>query len=472
MKLRTNQIEPVRIGIEFFNKASPRPSLMVEPVAFGKSVVIAHIAKGINGKTIVLQPSKELLEQNYGKFKALGGEASIYSASMKQKEFGDVTYATIGSIKDIGDKFSDYQNLIIDEADRYPRSSDSMLGKFLATSKIKKVLGFTATPFKLQTNSVNMESYSIIKLLTSVSKHGNFFKEIIHVTQIQDIIKDKFWSPLLYEQYDFDTGDLVYNSTKAEYTDDSISKAYENQNVGDRIAERIADLNDSPLLSSRRRSIVVFVPTVAEAKRLETIIPSSVAVYGDMPAKERDKAVQLFKSQQIQVAVNVNVLSIGFDYPEIDCIILGRPTASLSLSYQQMGRGTRLHPNKENCLIIDFVGNTKKFGKIEDLYLKRDNIWKLYGTGGVLLSGVPIHTIGEITEEKERKELIIKEKAKQAFSEGKKMVTFGRFKGKLVHETPIWWRSWVLQNMDLETTDPKLRPIIDEIIRLKNNPKD
>ena len=118
MKLRDNQIEPVRIGIEFFTKEYPRPSLMVEPVAFGKSVVIAHIAKGISSKTLILQPSKELLEQNYGKFKALGGEASIYSASMKQKEFGDVTYATIGSIKSIGRQFSDYENLIIDEADK------------------------------------------------------------------------------------------------------------------------------------------------------------------------------------------------------------------------------------------------------------------------------------------------------------------------------------------------------------------
>ena len=435
---------------------------MVIHVAFCKSVVKAHIAKGVSGSTLILQPSKELLEQNYGKFKALGGEASIYSASMKQKEFGDVTYATIGSIKSIGEQFSDYENLIIDEADRYPRTADSMLGKFLEKSKIKKVLGFTATPFKLQTNSVNMESYSITKLLTSRSKHGNFFKDIIHVTQIQDIIKDKYWASLEYQQYDFKTGELVYNTTKAEYTDESIKKAYEDNHIGDRIVEKIKELGSS------RKSIVVFVPTVDEAKSLWNRIKSSVVIYGDMPAKEREQTVQLFKSQTVQVAINVNVLSIGFDYPEIDCIILGRPTASLSLSYQQMGRGTRLHPNKESCLIIDFVGNTKKFGRIEDLRFKKDNIWKLYGTNGILLTGIPIDSIGEITEESEKKVLVQKEIRKQPPIPGKVRISFGKFSGKFVHEAPPWWRNWVLKNIDSDTQDPKFRPVLDEIIRLKN----
>lgn len=464
MELRDNQIDPVKIGIEFFNKSFSKPSLMVEPVAFGKSIVIAYITKGITGKTIVLQPSKELLEQNYEKFKILGGEASIFSASMKKKEFGDVTYATIGSIKNIGSQFSSYTNLIIDEADRYPRSADSMLGKFLKSSGINKVLGFTATPFKLQTNSMQMESYSITKLLTSRSKHGNFFKNIIHVTQIQDM-KDKYWSNLLYEEYDFKTGDLVYNSTKAEYTEESIEKAYNNQNIGQRIIDKIADLNTNSLFSNERKSILVFVPSVAEAKRLASIIPYSIAVYGDMPAKEREEAVRKFKSQELQVAINVNIFSIGFDYPEIDCIILGRPTASLSLYYQQCGRGTRLHVNKRDCLLIDFVGNIDKFGKIEDLYFKRDNIWKLYGTGGKLLTGIPIHTLGSVTEASEKAEVIFKEKKKQALIEGDTLVTFGKFKGMKVEETPMWWRRWVLKNID----DPSLQMqfVINKIKQLQ-----
>jgi DNA repair protein RadD len=821
MKLRENQIDPVNIGIEFFKQPYSVPSLMVEPVAFGKSIVIAHIAKEIEGKTIILQPSKELLEQNYEKLVNLGGKASIYSASMRQKEFGDITYATIGSICKIGNKFTDCKNLIIDECfpyntqistenrcerigtlynkfikgiilpkvktynlktkkfefkkiksvikrgdkrllklrfshrrnitctdnhlfltnsgwrradslifgdtvisstkekhsksdfiqynadqldvvagsclgdsyfhkrcgkfsgritcihgmkqsnyiewkakllssktesvlnngysqksairfttptfyddrnikdkmslinslnlkqlaiiwmddgslgkyennctlfscansqtlvqalqrkltelgitdtviynrkssstkkpywcigirklgtkqlmsrisiyvhksmaykipnyykkrcgtyewnskslpnvsvfisslpikseqvydiqvldnhnfivcsdncrkrnfsadgivvhncDRYPRTNDSMLGKFLKESQIKKVLGFTATPFKLQTNSMNMEAYSIIKILTSKSKHGNFFKNIIHITQIQDIIKDNYWAKLEYEEYDFDTGDLIYNSTQAEYTDESIERAYNNQNIGERIVDKILDINSR----DRRRSIIVFVPSVAEAQRLAQIIPSSVAVYGNMPRDEREIAVHMFKSQQIQVAINVNVFSIGFDYPEVDCVILGRPTASLSLSYQQCGRGTRIHPAKKNCLIIDFVGNTSKFGRIEDLHFKKKNIWKLYGTGGRLLTGVPIHAIGDVTDESENEKVRLKQVHKEALINNKVVVTFGKFNGKLVHETPQWWRDWALKNLD---DIGKASPILAEIRRLRS----
>lgn len=456
LQLRDNQISPTEIGIAYFRRGSIKPSLMVEPVAFGKSIVIAHIVHGIKdlGKTLVLQPSKELLKQNYAKFTDLGGEASIYSASLKQKEFGDVTYATIGSIKAIGKEFKDlgYKFLIIDEADRYPRGSDSMLGKFLMTSGMKSVLGLTATPFKLQTNSVNMEAYSLIKMLTSRSKHGNFFKEIIHVTQIQEMVKEGFWAKLEYEVHAFDTSKLIFNSTKAEYTERSIIDVYNGQNIHDKIIKRINSFNS-------RKSIIAFVPSVAEAISLAQEVPNSVAVYGDMPDSERDEAIEGFKSGKYKVAFNVNVLSVGFDHPKVDCIILARATASLSVYYQQCGRGTRIHPDKEECLIVDFVGNIPRFGEISELYFKKDgSMWKLYGKGGKLLTGVPIDSIGQVTEDSEKKALLLQQKLKDGF----RLLTFGKFKGKEVKDTPGWWREWIMKN----TTDEQTQWVRDEIKRL------
>ena len=117
MKLRENQIEPVAIGVEFLRTPKMKPSIIVAPTAFGKSIVIAAIAKELGEKILVLQPSKELLEQNYNKFIALGGNVSIYSASMGSKELGDVTYATIGSIINMPHQFKDMgvTKIIIDE---------------------------------------------------------------------------------------------------------------------------------------------------------------------------------------------------------------------------------------------------------------------------------------------------------------------------------------------------------------------
>lgn len=385
--LRPNQIEPVRRGIEFFKQESPKPGIIVAPTAFGKSWVIAHICKGIQGKTCILQPSLELLDQNFEKYTALGGKASIYSASKNIKEFGDVTYCTVGTIKTLGSEFKSrgYTNLIIDEVHMYPRGVESMLGSFLRDSGIKKVLGLTATPFKLQTNSVNRENYSILSMLTSRSKKGSFFKDLIHITQIGEIVKDGFWAKLQYKAYDFDSGRLVYNSTKADYTLDSMEESYIDQDIPGKIIQTLESID--------RKRIICFVPSVQDAIDLSLEIPNSAAVYSDMPPKDRARIIREFREGKIWVIFNVNILSVGFDYPEIDCIICGRPTASLAWWYQAAGRGTRLHPFKDNCLIIDFAGNTQKFGRLEDLeYRKEKSTWKLY-TGNKLLTGVPLDQI-------------------------------------------------------------------------------
>ena len=367
MKLRDYQLEPVAIGIEFFNTPKMAPSIIVAPTAFGKSIVIAYIAKGINEKVLVIQPSKELLEQNYNKLINLGGKASIYSASMGEKEIGDITYATIGSIINIAWKFRELgiTKVIIDECDRYPRDKNGQLRKFIDGMKATHVLGLTATPLKLQTNMSETGPYSKLVMLTNRSKHGAFFKHIIHVSQIEEIVKMGFWAPLEYQSYDFNTGALVYNSSGAEYTNDSIARAYENQNLQDKIVKKVRELQD-------RKSILIAVPTIEQATQLAGKIPSAAVVHGETPTGERNRIIEEFRNQKIRVIVQVNVLTVGFDYPELDCLITGRPTASISWWYQFVGRGTRIHDNKQNCLVVDFVGAVDKFGKVESLYYKED----------------------------------------------------------------------------------------------------
>lgn len=156
IQLRSNQVEPIEKAISFFQEKKPKPSLIVLPTAWGKSILTAFVAKNTNDKMIVLQPSKELLEQNYLKYVNLCdgfANAGIYSASFGSKEIAQITYATIGSIKTLGAKFKalGFTKMLIDEAHLFPREADSMLGTFLKESGITHVLGITATPVKLQT---------------------------------------------------------------------------------------------------------------------------------------------------------------------------------------------------------------------------------------------------------------------------------------------------------------------------------
>ena len=80
---------------------------------------------------------------------------------------------------------------------------------------------------------------------------------------------------------------------------------------------------------------------------------------------------------------NVGVLTVGFDYPELECVVVARPTRSLTLYYQMMGRAVRPHPNKESAWIIDMCGNYDIFGRMEDMNLVefRDNLWTVVSRG-------------------------------------------------------------------------------------------
>jgi DNA repair protein RadD len=454
MELRPNQIEPVKKGVEFFKSKKPHPSIIVAPTAFGKSIVIAEIAHQLGEKLVVIQPSKELLEQNYNKFINLGGKASIYSAAMGEKEIGDVTYATIGSIVNIAHKFHTLgiSKVIIDECDRFPREPDGMLRRFLTAAKITHVLGLTATPLKLQTNmDEHFRPFSKLVMLTSKSKKGNYFKDIIHVAQIKEMCDLGFWSPLQYESYDFDTGALVYNSTNAEFTDESIKRAYKQQDIGGKIIKRISELPD-------RKSILIAVPSIDEAKELSTRLPSCEAVFSGMPDSDRDRIIDDFKNLRLRIVVQVTILSVGFDHPQLDCIITGRPTASLSWWYQFVGRVTRIHPDKENGLVIDFVGSVPKFGKVEDLYFEKEEpLWKLYGEGQKLLTGIPLHEIGLHKQNQPSPHDVA--------AQGPVVkMTFGKYKDTEIRKIPIWYRKWMLDNIKWT---PFNKQIQQELLRLK-----
>ena len=156
--LRPYQKEPVRKAVEFFRQDNPEPSLMVLPTAWGKSILAAEAAAACPDPILVVQPTKELLEQNLSKYRLLCGDlapAGVYSASFGKRQIDHVTFATIGSIKNEGARFRElgFRKMLIDEAHLYPRKEQSMLGEFLRDSGIRQVLGITATPLKLESFS-------------------------------------------------------------------------------------------------------------------------------------------------------------------------------------------------------------------------------------------------------------------------------------------------------------------------------
>ena len=161
--LRDYQQQASDAAVSFFNnKAKKNNAIMVLPTGAGKSLVIADIAARLNGHTLVFQPSKEILEQNYLKLCSYGVlDCSIYSASFGRKEISRITFATIGSVINHPELFQHFQNIIIDEC-HLVNPKEGMYKSFLSILKCK-VLGLTATPYRL---SSSRDFGSMLKFIT------------------------------------------------------------------------------------------------------------------------------------------------------------------------------------------------------------------------------------------------------------------------------------------------------------------
>ena len=364
-ELRDNQKAAVKACEEFLLQDKPKPAVVVAPTGYGKSILIGAVANLCETSVIVLQPSVELLKQNLEKYESYGNFASVYSASAGQKEIGHVTFATIGSVKDLGKTFRErgVKVLLVDECHAsYPPEEGSMFRKFIDDLKPTHIIGFTATPFRLKTYGDLRNNWTQLNMLTN--GRPTVFKDIIHVTQIQELVRDKFWAKLNYEMLDFDTSTLRLNSTGAEYTEQSVQRAIIEQGVNENVFKRCKKLIEEG------KNALVFMDSVENAKILaEQLGEKAACVDGEMKKKDRAQIIEDFKNNKIQIVTNQSVLTTGFDKPDLQTVIMARPTNSLALLYQIFGRGVRNpeYPNLKECLIIDFCNNVKRFGKIEDL---------------------------------------------------------------------------------------------------------
>lgn len=416
--LRPYQERCVEAGLAFFkNDKVSKPKIIVAPTAAGKSIIVAAIAANLPGNVLVLQPSLELLEQNYAKYQMYESNAEIYSASAGRKNIGKVTFATIGSIVSVASFFNEFTALIIDEAHLYPPSQESMFGQFLRENPQLKILGLTATPFRLK-SSKELGSKLIMM------HNSNIYNGYAHIIQIQEIAKD-FWCPLEYVTEETDESVLVVNSTGAEYTENSLVRY--GLSVNEKIINAVQRYQDKPK--------IVFVPSVEQAESLARVTGSAF-VCAKTPKKERKQIISDFKAGWINTVYNVNVLSVGFDYPELEVIIDACPTMSLARHYQKVGRLTRPHPNKSVGIVVDISGNTDKFGRVEDIEIRKIGTTYHIFNGEKQLSGV---CFGDIIYHEP------KQYTPTRFSDME--ISFGKFKGSKISETPHWYLSWAMDNI-------------------------
>lgn len=362
MQLREYQKQAVNACYEYMRQSTGNGCLVL-PTGSGKSVILAQICSDAvsiwDGRVLVLAHVQELIEQNAGKIKHFLGDnfVGVYSAGLKQKDMHQpVIAASIQSIYKKAFEFEPFDLVIIDEAHLIAVSGEGMYLSFLRDAKIvnpsMRLIGTTATPYRTGTGMI--------------CGPDNILNEICYEIGIKELIRDGFLCPLRSKasKTRVDTSGLHIRG--GEFISNELEDLMDTET---RVKAACAEILE---YTQDRLAVLIFAAGVDHGKHIQRIFQEQHNidcgfVSGDSPDGWRKKMIEDFRSGKLKYLCNVNVLTTGFDAPNIDCIAMLRPTMSPGLFYQSVGRGFRLHECKNDCLILDFGGNILRHGPVDCL---------------------------------------------------------------------------------------------------------
>jgi len=358
--LRPYQQEAVDATLKHFRKSN-EAAVIVLPTGAGKSLVIAELARLARRKILVLTHVKELVEQNHAKYQSYGLRGGIFSAGLKRRESQhQVTFASVQSVSaNLGQFQHEYSLIIIDECHRVSGEDTSQYQRIIEQLREKnpalKVLGLTATPYRLGMGWIYRYHYRGFVRGTD-EEQAKPFRHCIYELPLSYMIRRGYLTqPELVDaavaQYDFSA--LAQNSF-GEYAEKEVNQLLsKHQRVTRAIIEQVVEL------AAKRQAVMIFAATVDHAQEITSYLPQSqtALITGATELKVRDSLIQRFKQRELKYLVNVSVLTTGFDAPHVDFIAILRPTQSVSLYQQIVGRGLRLDKGKTDCLVIDYAGN-------------------------------------------------------------------------------------------------------------------
>lgn len=365
MKLRPYQENAIRALWKSLKQNPHGSPLIVAPTGSGKSLLIAEICRKVlqdrpEYHVLCVSHRKEIIDQNARELQSLLPELQIgiYSAGLGVKRIRKITFANIQSIFKKVKALPVINLLLIDECHLLSRDSNSMYRKLIDELKIKninlKIVGLTATPFRLDQGSlINDDS---------------IFTEIAYDISIRELISQGYLSPLVSMPKESRIDLQNIRTSGYDYNQTELEDAYRGEGI---IREHAKEIIKA---ASDRESILIFTAGIKHAKEISDELnrlgyPSSY-VTGEMLPMERDKKIGEFTQKKIKALCNCEILTTGFNYRNIDCIVLLRATKSCALYVQAVGRGTRIAEGKKDCLVLDFGGNIKRHGPIDLVEVK------------------------------------------------------------------------------------------------------
>lgn len=360
-KLRPYQ-EPIadKVFTYMKNNRENHP-LVALPTGSGKTVVLAELIKESlkrwpTTRIMVISHVREILTQDYDSIKAHTGlDVGLYSVGLGKRERKQVTVAGIQSIFRKPELFAKYKFIIIDECHLIPPGKDTMYRKFFAGLKNPRYFGLTATPFRLGAGYI----------------YGG--EDCIFNDLIYDMTNKEKFNGLIKDGY---LCNLKTSPTDAELDVDDIKTVagdFDKKGLSEKIdKDSITKLAIQEIITkgANYKKWLIFAIDIEHAENIAEELANNgiptMVIHSKMEF-DRDTVIRHYKLGTFRAIVNVNVLTTGFDDPEIDLIALLRPTKSPVIHVQTIGRGLRIAPGKDHCLILDFAGNTERLGPINDI---------------------------------------------------------------------------------------------------------
>lgn len=374
MHLRGYQQAAVDSVYRYLRERDDNPVVVI-PTGGGKTPVIATICQDAvtrwQGRVLVIAHVKELLEQAVGKLRHVCPDldVGVYSAGLNRRDTEQsVVVAGIQSIYQRACDLGGFDLILIDEAHTLPPDGDGMYRQLLQDAHVinphVRVIGLTATPYRLKSGTICGPEY--------------FLNEICYEIGVKELIRDGFLSPLVSKNgtAKFDTDGLHVRA--GEFVAGEAETLMDQAELVDAACHEIVERTQD------RNAVLIFAAGVEHGRHVQRVLQEQHGVEcgficGETPPNERAELLArfrgnlqdgLFTRQPLKYLCNVNVLTTGFDSTNIDCVVLLRPTMSPGLYYQMVGRGFRLHPGKQNCLILDYGGNVLRHGPVDQLKIK------------------------------------------------------------------------------------------------------
>lgn len=363
MELRPYQTAALGALDNFLRTRQDNPCVVL-PTGSGKSYVIAEAVRRWRTayppfRAIILAHRKELVEQNAAEYEQCAGETvGKYSAALHARDLDcAVTFASIDSVYRRAAEFKPFDVVIVDEAHRIPAAGEGKYRSFIAAAKEinprLRVIGFTATPYRMGCGNICHKDHIL--------------NEVCYEANVYDLIKQGYLCKLRSKLSQSASPELneVKRNHGGDYITSSLSEAV-SKVVFTAVTSALGHIEDE-----QRKACVWFCVDVQHCEEVASIIREAGqncrVVTGNTPVKEREAAVDDFRSGRVRHMINCNVFTEGFNAKQVDCIVLLRPTLSKGLYAQMVGRGLRLHPDKQDCLVLDYARLIDTHGPIDCL---------------------------------------------------------------------------------------------------------